>query len=61
MATRRNYQPGLRRILHLLSRFGARYQSLLLAGFTAPQATAFGALMAAVDQMIAEIPPGTGE
>lgn len=57
----RNYQPGLRRILHLLSRFTARYQQQILAGMDSAQALAFAALLAAVDQMIAEIPPGTGE
>jgi hypothetical protein len=47
--------------MHLLNRFITRYQALLLSGMTAPQATALAALQAALDQMISEIPPGTGE
>lgn len=51
----RNYQPTLRRLCHLLSRFIARYQAQLAAGMTSSQATALAAMLATLDQLIFEL------
>lgn len=56
----RNYQPGLRRLLHLLNLFTTRYQAQLIAGMTAPEALALAAVQAAVEQLLAELGGGGG-
>lgn len=57
----RNYQPTLRRLGRLLNLFLTRYQSQILAGATAPQATAIAAVQAALEEMLAELGEGGGQ
>lgn len=56
----RTYQPSLERLISSLNRFITRYQTLLTAHMTAPQAAYLAALSVALENMINSLSPGTG-
>lgn len=60
MAPRRNYQPTLLKLANILNKFITRYRALLDAGLTVEQAVYLSALATALDNLITQIPPGSG-
>jgi hypothetical protein len=57
----RNYQPTLRRLLHTINRFIARYQALIRAGMTSDEAAALTVFSVALEDLINQLGTGGGE
>jgi len=56
----RNYQPTLRRLMHVLSLYIGRYQTFLAAGMSSDEASALATLQSALDVLIGLLGTGSG-